>query len=324
MRVYEKRVVFFVLLLTFCIVGPNFTWRARVGWIESALPNTVEYKEAFSTNGKANIDYSKNSSLLIVQYTDGNTYSALLNLTQPINRAYAEKWGYDYELFTGLLIQAEIPPSSNGHVTRKAPPSRATYNKVMILDKVLNDFQYQTYDKLLIMDSDALMYDFSRDIAALLPKDRMMLAHKVKRNESNSSWNINIGVTMWNLRHIASKPVCRAWKKACIQRITKHPTLRDSDQTPLQAIMKDIPDEDRQKMILAIPDELGYGTGRFIRHFIRPNAANWTDYVDTMPLRIAKIQRTITEICNHTYSKSDHPDICNEYIDYSMQEPTQV
>ena len=322
MRAYEKRVVFAILIFTFCIVGPNFTWRARLVWIESTLPNTVDEKEVHSTNGEAIREYYRNSSLLIVQYTDGNTYSALLNLTQPINKAYGDMWGYDYELFTGLMIQAEIPPSLNGNTTAKVPTSRATYNKVMILDKVLNDLQYQKYDKLLILDSDALMYDFSRDITALLPKDRMMLAHKVKRNESDSSWNINIGVTMWNLRHIATIPVCRAWKKACIHRITKHPTLRDSDQTPLQAIIKDIPDKDRRKLIFAIPDKLGYGTGHFIRHFIRPDATNWTDYVDTMPMRIAKIQRTITEICYRTFTKARHPDICNEYIDYSTQEGT--
>jgi hypothetical protein len=182
--------------------------------------------------------------------------------------------------------------------------------------------QYERYDKLLILDSDALMYDFSRDIATLLPNDRMMLAHKVKRNESEEAWNINIGVTLWNLRHIATIPLCRAWKKACIHRIVKRPTVRDSDQTPLQAIMKDIPEKDRRTMIFAIPDELGYSKGRFIRHFIRPDASNWTDYANTMPLRIANIQRTITEICEHTYTISKHPDICNEYIDYSNQVPT--
>ena len=325
MRVYEKRVVFVLLLFTISIVGPNLLGRARVGWVENTLPNIVEYKGAVSlTDGKVSTEYYSNASLLIVQYTDGNTYSALLDLTQPINEAYAEMWGYDYELFTGLLIQAEIPPSLNGNSTTKAPSSRATYNKVMILDKVLNDLRYQIYDKILILDSDALMYDFTRDIASLLPKDRMMLAHKVKRNESSSSWNINIGVTLWNLHHMATKPVVRAWKKACINRIVHHPTSRDSDQAPLQAIMKDIPDEDRRKMIFAIPYELGYGTGHFIRHFIRPNANNWTDYVDTMPMRVARIQHTITEICNRTYTISNHPDICSEYIDYSTHEPIKV
>jgi hypothetical protein len=322
MRVHGKRIVFVLFLFTLCIVGPNFTWTGgRFRWIENNIPNTIKNKEALSTNSKATRIYHRNSSLLIVQYTDGNTYSALLDLTQPINEAYAKRWGYDYELFTGLMIQAEIPPSTNGNTTTKVPTSRATYNKVMILDKVLNDLQYQTYDKLLILDSDALMYDFSRDIATLLPNDRMMLAHRVKRNESDFAWNINIGVTMWNLRHAATKPVCRAWKKGCIHRIVKHPTIRDSDQTPLQAIMKDIPDEQRRHLILALPDELGYGTGHFIRHFIRPDANNWTDYVDTMPMRISKIQQTIMEICRHVYTKLDHPDICDEYVDFSTQEP---
>lgn len=325
MRASEKRVVFLLLLFTLCVFLPNFTGRATFKWIQNG---TVENKQAHShsTYYNAVSRDDNNATLLIVQYTDGKTYSALLDLTQPINEAYAEMWGYDYQLFTGLLIQAEIPPLSGSNATAAAPSSRATYNKVMILDHVLNDLQYRKYDKLLILDSDALIYDFARDVAALLPRDRMMLAHKVKRNETDAAWNINIGVTMWNLRHMATIPVCRAWKKACIHRIVKHPTLRDSDQTPLQAIMKDIPEEDRKMLICAIPDELGYATGHFIRHFIRPDASNWTDYVDTMPLRVAKIQHTITEICNRTFTASKHPNICNEYIDYAtgMPVPTKL
>jgi hypothetical protein len=316
-RKSEKRVIFVLLLFLCCVVGPNLTWRVQLKWIRTSLSRTVECKQAFVSSEEELLEDNKSASLLIVQYTDGNTYSALLNLTQPINQAYAEMWGYDYQLFTGLLIQAELPPSLNRNKTEKVPTSRATYNKVMILDKVLNDLEYQNYEKLLILDSDALMYDFSRDISLILPDDRMMLAHKVKRNETVATWNINIGVTLWNLRHIATKPVCRAWKKACIHRIIQHPTNRDSDQTPLQHIMQDIPEYDRQKMIIAIPDELGYSTGRFIRHFIRPDASNWTDFTDTMPIRVEKIKTTIAEICTNAFTATDHPDICNEYLNYN-------
>jgi disulfide oxidoreductase YuzD len=319
MKMISKRVLFVVLLCVCCVVGPNLTWRFQLEWIQNSISRKSEYKQASTKYNDITKDNLRNASLLIVQYTGGNTYSALLNLTQPINEAYAEMWGYDYQLFTGLLIQKEIPPSSNENNTKKVPESRATYNKVMILYHVLTNMKYQQYNKLLILDSDALMYDFSRDIATLIPDNRMMLAHRVKRNDTDATWDINIGVTLWNLRHVATFPFCKAWKKACLNRIINHPTLRDSDQTPLQAILKEIPEDDRRKMIMSITSELGYGFGKFVRHFIRPDCSNWTDYTDTMPRRVEKIQSTITEICNKTFTESDHPDICSEYIDYAIQ-----
>ncbi len=73
----------------------------------------------------------------------------------------------------------------------------------MLLQKVPTDESYSHYDKLLILDMDAMMYDFSRDIAHLLPQDKMLVAHKVVRGDSPVTANINIGVTLWNLQHAA-------------------------------------------------------------------------------------------------------------------------
>jgi hypothetical protein len=174
--------------------------------------------------------------------------------------------------------------------------------------------QYQHYDMLLILDSDAIMYDFSRDISTLLPNNRMMVAHKVRANDTDSTWNINIGVTLWNLRHSAALAVCKAWKKCCIERILYHSTLRDSDQTPLQALLRNVPEKQRKKMIVATAKELGYRHGQLVRHFIRPDSENWTDYSITMDYRIAGIQNTIREICRRSFTASNHPDVCEGQI----------
>jgi hypothetical protein len=319
MKMIGKRVLFVVLLCVCCVLGPKLSWRFQLEWIQNNNSWNFEYKQASTKYNDITKDNLRNTSLLIVQYTGGNTYSALLDLTQPINKEYAKMWGYDYQLFTGLLIQKEVPISTSKNDTKKVPESRATYNKVMILYNVLTNIQYQQYDKLLILDSDALMYDFSRDVATLIPDSSMMLAHKVKRNDTDTAWNINIGVTLWNLRHVATFPFCKAWKEACLNRIIKHPTSLDSDQAPLQAVLKHIPEDKRRKMITSITDELGYGSGKFVRHFIRPDCSNWTDYTDTMPRRVERIQRTIIEICNKTFTESYHPDVCSEYIDYGIQ-----
>lgn len=260
---------------------------------------------------------SKNKTLLMVQYTGGTTYSDLLNLTRPINEAYAEKWGYDYQLFTGLLIQSELKLLAKDEETLKiaerAPESRAAYNKVMILESVLAESQYKRYDLLLILDSDAIMYDFSRDIAAVLPNDRVMAAHKVHVEDSDATWRVNNGVTLWNLRHRAAKPFSKAWKDACIDRILYKPTFRDSDQTPLHSILRELTEEDRRKLVFAVPGkELGHSHGRLVRHFIRPNCENWTDYAHTMEDRLDGIRRTVNEICSRTVELPNRGNVCSE------------
>ena len=244
------------------------------------------------------IAIKKNSStLLIAQYAAGgsDTYAALLNLTRPVNQAYAQMWGCDFLLVSGLWIQAELEPNT----TSVVPESRATYNKVMLLHRVLTDPSYSHYDKLLILDSDALIYDFSRDVASLLPADRLFVAHKVNKSDTSSASNINIGVTLWNLRHPSALPLARRWKRACLERILNSPGLRDSDQSPLHYILKNIPSAARERMVLALPGELGYGGGTLIKHFMRPDANNWTDL--GMSSRVAKIQTAVNEICERTF-----------------------
>jgi hypothetical protein len=260
------------------------------------------------------------SNLLMAQYSGGDSYSALLDLTRPINQAYAKMWGFDFLLISGYLIQAELEKDQLHHTTSESnrnattdaiPESRATYNKVMLLELVLTNENFKHYDKLLILDSDAVMYDFSRDIETLLPVGKMLVAHKVdKQDTSNSTFNINIGVTLWNLRHAATLHLVRNWKAACLDRILNQPGLRDSDQNPLQRILKSLPEKKREQLVLAVPDELGYGSGQFVRHFIRFDAENWT--VSGMDTRAARIQQAVNEVCERTFTARSHPTACSE------------
>jgi hypothetical protein len=299
-----------ILTILFVCLPFSFTylvWGMLYARIETFVSLMVESVEP---SIRAEISNAfPNKTLLMVQYSGGSAYSELLNLTRQINEAYAECWGYDYDCFTGLMIQSEL---SKNESTTQVPESRATYNKVMILERVLTDPYYQKYDMLLILDSDALMYDFSRDIATILPDPRLVAAHKVSDSdvEDDATWNINIGVTVWNLRHLAALPLCRAWKQACLHRIRHQSSLRDSDQMPLQTILRIMSEEDRRKIVWAVPRELGYRHGHWVRHFIRPDARNWTDFTTTMEYRSNGIKKTIDEICNRTMCLLNHENIC--------------
>jgi hypothetical protein len=165
----------------------------------------------------------------------------------------------------------------------------------MMLERAYYDPLYKQYEALLLLDADAMIYDFSRDIADLLPRDKLLVAHKVKNTDSNYTANINLGVTLWNLQHPVLPIIVEKWKKLCLQRILNRSNLDDNDQVPLQKLLNQLPDVQRQKLVLAVSHELGYGRGRLVKHFIRPNKKSWNQ--TGLESRIQKIRTAIAEIC---------------------------
>jgi len=259
-------------------------------------------------------DKTARKQILIAQYSGGSRYEALLNLTSPVNQAYALRWGHDYKLVTGFLIHSHLNDTTN------IPESRSTYNKVMILEQAAKEAQYHL---LLILDSDAMLFDFDRDLANFMTQNNTLLvAHKVKRDDVDSTSNINIGVTLWNLRHPATLQLARRWKERCLQRIRFQTGLCDNDQTPLQEILRDeLTENQRSELLFAVSDEFGYSHGRFVKHFIRPKASDWND--TGIEQRTRKIRRAIHELCQkHFVNRSDQPDVCGDVVGSTTQNTT--
>ena len=61
------------------------------------------------------------------------------------------------------------------------------------------------------MDADTLAYDFSFDVTSLLGQDDMLAAQKVSPNDVMRTWNVNNGITLWNLRHNTTMEIARRW-----------------------------------------------------------------------------------------------------------------
>ena len=131
--------------------------------------------------------------MLIAQYDAGpeassDQYRELLNATSLINRAYAETHGHDYLLLRGFYL---LPP--NWRLPRRRalrpPAALATYNKLALLHLALENKQY---DRLLMLDSDALLVDFTVDVAMTYPikrehhDDILLVAQRVSGNNNNS------------------------------------------------------------------------------------------------------------------------------------------
>jgi hypothetical protein len=317
-------------LIYLALLSSSVFWAIQFPYTPLSACQSLSAGTQQDKNGALNSQISGNneteelkSTVLMMQYIgerNNSSYASLLDLTGPVNKAYAEQWGYDYMLVTGYLIQAELADTS---IT--VPESRATYNKVMILEQVLTDARYQQYTALLLLDSDALMYDFSRNIVStLLPRDKILVAHQVEspdpvHRNTAPTFNINIGVTLWNLRHPSTLSLVQVWKSECLYRIQKQPHLRDSDQTPLQNILRQMTPAQQSRLILALSDnELGYSHGRYIRHFIRPNAKNWTATNGTIQSRRAQIEASIDTICGQSFTAQHHPPAACGYYFHSQ------
>lgn len=295
------------------------------------------------------------SRLLIVQYTAGSStssssaYEKLLHITSQVNQGYARRRKYDYWLVKGLpfvepffngsmtvetLVQNGLPlPSTSTmnatpFVVTKAPASRSTYTKVAILEHLLQNQDRYPYDRLLLLDADALyvvepylpvssgrqnshqfslsIADFSFDFDGWLRDEPLFcLAAHSTHNTSLPTGSINIGVTLWNLWNPRLPYLVERWRQGCIQRIQTG--RRDDDQAVLQNILKnDLDDTRRRQVVRPVANQiLGYGKGSIVQHWIR-HSDDW-EYSDQTS-RIQRVQRAADAIC------TKHSLVCNTSI----------
>jgi hypothetical protein len=288
--------------------GISWEWkryRSTTGSSDSLIPatHTATRKGAYK-------------KILIAQYDAGDgggtgnhsSYAMLLNITSRINQLYAFQYQLDYVLLRGIVFRTFYESLA------QIPTSRATYNKIYIVQKAIE----WNYDYLLLLDSDAMIYDFNRDITQLLlPPHKMIVAHQVgghnnnnNNNQNKEYYNINIGVTLWNIRHTMVRTIVRRWKMLCYLRIIFQ--LDDNDQNPLQNIFRYFVTFGRSlsstneylhtNIIEENHNDFAYRGGTFVKHFIRYNSKTW---IQEDHHRIEEISKVANEICVR------HEPMCN-------------
>jgi hypothetical protein len=230
--------------------------------------------------------------LLVALYSGFGTYSKLLELTARANKAYARKWKHDFVLVQGAAVR--LP--SDGDC--EPPAHRATFNKIPLLQLALE--HKEKYDQLLILDTDALVYDMKTDVTTLLPQGHMLAAQKVKLTDITHTWDINAGVTLWDLHHPRIKEAVRKWDESSKKGMTTdwhasndqfhlHYTLRTGNYT---------------NDIHALSEEFNYGHGTIIKHFIRKvQHKTWGDS-NILDNREDRIADAVDEVCDQ------HKPIC--------------
>lgn len=244
-------------------------------------------------------DFGKNASmkaskrLLIGLYSGWGVYSQLLSKTAHVNRAYARHWHHDVVLVQGAALRLK---DLDGDC--EPPPHRATYDKIPLLQYALE--HKDSYDQLLILDTDALMYEMDVDVTTLLPEGRMLAAHKVHPGDVDQTWDINAGVTLWDLHHPRTERLAKEWLKNSKSGM-ENDYHASNDQYHLHYTLQS---GNYQDDIQAFDNEFNYGHGTLVKHFIRkPRHKQWGQAA-ILDNRENRIDEAIEEVCK------EHRAIC--------------
>ena len=223
--------------------------------------------------------------ILIAQYTGWDPfYCNLTNVSERPNRAYAFKWKYDYHRIDGNAVIVDA--------NQKEYDVHPTFNKIALLGKAIED---KIYDFLLILDGDAFVVDLDFDAIRLSPGDRLLTALRIKPWDAPFSGHINIGVTMWNLRHEYAEKVYKQWMAVSFALIRANGT---DDQEALHIVLKKLSEDEQRKTINAInTTEISYWQGTFIKHFIRSNGRLWQSDKSDNQDRMNVMLQEATKVC---------------------------
>jgi hypothetical protein len=245
---------------------------------------TWEWRKYSNDDGKTT---QAKKRLLVAQYSSYGKYGKLLELTSPVNKAYAKKWSHDFVIVQGSTL---IVMEDRGC---EPPPQRAMYDKLELLRMALR--QKDKYDQLLLLDADAIICDLGFDITELAEQDDLLVAHRVsQKNSDPHTWNVNNGVVLWNLEHPETTQVADEWEKQT-QKAVSGGGEAHGDQHYLQSVLKL---QNRHEHVKGLASEFFYGNGTIVKHFIRTNATNeWNNNNNRLDAREVAIGDAVTKIC---------------------------
>jgi hypothetical protein len=225
--------------------------------------------------------------LLIAQYSGYGKYARLLELTSSVNKAYAKKWNHDLLILQGITLT--LPEDG----VCEPPPERARYNKIELLKLALS--KNESYDQLLLLDADAIMYDLDLDITTLVADQDLLAAHAVSSKSGPRTWNINNGCVLWNLGHHLVHPVADEWYKNTAAGVAAH--KKHGDQHYLQVVLKE---GDGHAHVQALLTEFKYEKGTVVKHFLRAKNSHWNN--TRIDEREESILGIIRDICTRHQS----------------------
>lgn len=287
---------------------------------EPCVPSRESAWELLTFGGQNNRT-NASKRLLVAQYSSYGNYSTLLEATAPYNKAYARRWNHD-----SLVVQGAALRLASDEPGCEPPLHRSMYNKIPLLLYALS--RRDEYDQVLILDADALIVQMDFDITTLLDEGDMLAAQRASiRNLPNSTssnggvrpwstWNLNIGITLWNLHHPKTGKVAKEWFKRSTNALNdaqRYGWKDHGDQYYLQMLLKYGSSRfgNVENYTHALVNEFRYEYGSIIQHYVRSNHSDWSG--NGQDHRQGQIERATQEICEQ------YPLDCEnlEHIPYS-------
>jgi hypothetical protein len=132
--------------------------------------------------------------LLIAQYVGNKSqYKSMLDASEVSNAGYAELWGHDYVRVDGPIL---------------GPGKElfAPFGKIPLIEYAIHQ---GIYDAVMVLDADACVSEFDRDVTELLSDDIFLTGLTCSADDDVL---INNGLTLWNLHHKNAAQTLAAWK----------------------------------------------------------------------------------------------------------------
>ena len=311
---------FLVANQTTMVLNTDMEWNwYRYASDDPEVTNTTTFNPVMTKNALFSSSIPRRR-LLIAQYSGRGSYQALLREVEPINKAYAKKWGHDYTTLVGTALQFpgfrydhdnsdhnenaiimkrndteshnDITPSSRKNFCHQRYQAQSTFNKIPLLFKALEESP-QKYDQVLILDADTMIVNFDYDISSLLFTSRsdtndtkknnnsndhssssnsnsndedtrdgnssrasstikanklfyFLVAYRVSSLDSFDTWDVNAGITLWNLRHPMTRIIAEDWLRLSLA----HPVdvlMKNDDQYFLQRSLQKVSAENYRR-----------------------------------------------------------------------------
>jgi hypothetical protein len=131
-------------------------------------------------------------------------------------RVYAALWSGEKSNEMDVTVVALQGTAFSPHGC-KAPPSHSSIDKIRVLFEAIDSDT--RYDRLLLLDADAMIYGMDTDLTSLLGGNDddnfvvmgpQVLGEDGKRDK-NKPWEISSGMTFWNLEHPLTPTVALDW-----------------------------------------------------------------------------------------------------------------
>lgn len=241
--------------------------------------------------------------LLMAQYSGFGEYAQFLNWISPVHQEYAKQHGYDYVILQGTLLDfVGIQPDCMSNL-------RATFDKIPLLE-MAHSLKHK-YDYVLVLDTDAMIVDHYQ-WEELLPSQQMLAAQRVMRYDLSNTWDVNAGVTLWNLHHADFEELVKRWKQLSLFGTDvvdggKNPPSEQELKQHLETILTKNDDQYFlqtallntyswwNRPVVAVLDEFNYYSGTLVKHFKR-DKRSWS--TNGLEQRLDRVKEAIREICN--------------------------